>query len=277
MREALSHAVLRGLALCSVASAVHLRKPVEHNQSGTIVVAQYDEDVGWTAALRSHGLAVEVLQSKHPDARNFVDNVGNEAMKILRFIVDRYSSLPDRMIFVHAGGWDWHDPHPKNETLLSWDWSAASRKGGLAFLPSDAPCLLEDSDTPLEERQLAKGRWDHLKDTDGDHECLELEQHSMQQMTAVREAWKEVFEAELGALPSRWVTPCCAQFQVTRHAVLQHPRQFYMRLVDWVREHDKALLASAYGQDMKRNHDPQRRDAGHILEVMWTLLFRKQG
>lgn len=261
---------------CFIASALHLRSPVSQNSSDLIVVARYDEDVSWLSALRSQGLAVEVLQSKCQDAPNFVENVGNEAMKILRFIADHYDNLPERMIFVHAGAWDWHDPRPKNETLLSWNWSVAAQKGGLAFLPTQAPCLLEDSKTPHAQRHLAKGRWDHLKDVDSGHECLELEQHSMQQMAALRAAWQDIFESELGAMPSRWLTPCCAQFQLDRAAVLRHPRQFYHRVINWVRTHDAALLASKYGADMKRNHDPQRLDAGHILEVMWTLLFRPQ-
>lgn len=252
------------------ALSLELRAPVKHD---VLVVARYDEDVSWLAALRSRGFAVEVLQSSSPQAPNFVENVGNEAMKILRFIVDHYQRLPDRVTFVHAGAWDWHDPRPKNETLLSWDWSAAAKKGGIAFLPTDAPCLVEDSRTPLAQRHLAKGRWDHLEDVDGSHECLELEQHSKQQMSTLRSVWQDVFEQQLGPLPSHWVTPCCAQFEVARAAILQHPRDFYLRLIEWVRSHDTALAASEYGEDMKRNHDPQRRDAGHILEVLWTLVF----
>jgi len=239
-----------------------------------VVVARYDEDVSWLTDLRSRGLAVEVLQSKNPEAPNFVENVGNEAMKILRFIVDHYDHLPDRTIFVHAGAHDWHDPRPKNETLLSWDWSVAAKKGGMAFLPTNAPCLVEDSHTPPALRGLAKGRWDHLEDVDRNHQCLELEQHSKLQMSTLRTAWHEVFEPELGPLPNHWVTPCCAQFEVTRAAILRHPHRFYMQLIDWVHAHDAALLASEYGDDMKRNHDPKRRDAGHVLEVLWTLLFR---
>merc|ERR1719440_1449468 len=189
-----------------------------------VVVARYDEDISWLAALRAHGVVVEVLQSKTPEAPNFVDNVGNEAMKILRFITDNYDNLPDNMMFVHAGAWDWHDPRPKNETLLSWDWSLAGKKGGMAFLPTDAPCLVEDSGTPHAQKNLAKGRWDLVKDVDSKHECLELEQHSQQQMSTLREAWNQVFHSELGKLPGKWVTPCCAQFEVTRAAVRRHTR-----------------------------------------------------
>jgi len=262
------------LALTALAAAgVSSLKLATSVPQNLVIVARYDEDVHWLDSMRSKGMSVEILQSFNSDAPNFVENVGNEAMKILRFIVDHYSNLPEHVIFVHAGAKDWHDPRPKNQTLLSWDWSVADKKG-IAFLPTSAPCLVENSTTPRAERHLAIGRWDLVHDVDSNHECLELEQHSKQQMSTLRDAWEQTFEDELGPLPSHWVTPCCAQFEVTRSAILQHPRSFYEKVINWVRTHDKALLASEYGEDMKRNHDPQRRDAGHILEVLWILLFR---
>lgn len=243
-------------------------------QNNTVVVARYNEDIAWLDHLRAHSINVEVLQSKDPNAPNFVENFGNEAMKYLRFFYDHYEHLPSRMLLIHAGARDWHDPRPKNETLVNWDWTVAERNGGLAYLPTAAPCLLEDHGTPNAERHTALGRWDHVKDSDDSSECLELEEHSAPQMQAVREAWHEAFESELGPLPQRWVSPCCAQFEVTSAAVRRHSRAFYGSLIRWIKEHDTTLLASEYGQTIQRNHDPQRRDAGHILEVLWVLIFR---
>lgn len=242
-------------------------------QNNTIVVARYDEDLAWLDQLRARGINVEVLQSKDPGAPNFVENFGNEAMKYLRFFYDHYEHLPARMLLVHAGASEWHDPKPKNETLLNWEWEAADRNGGLAYLPA-AKCLLEDQGTPREERDTAAGRWDQIKDTSAGSECLELEEYSAPQMQAVRQAWHQAFEPELGPLPQTWVSPCCAQFEVTAAAVRKHPRAFYGNLIHWVKTHDAALLASEYGPMVKRNHDPQRRDAGQILEVLWVLIFR---
>lgn len=236
----------------------------------TMVVAKYDEDVSWLKCLPPNIDAV-VYQSKDSDAPNFVENVGNEASKYLSYIVENYDNLPDSVMFLQAGRQDWHDPFPKEVLLQKWNWENAMDRGGMAFLPTAAPCLVEDSvqlplhadvkSEPLVAAALEK------------HECLEVTEHSPPQMETVREVWDSVFSEALGPLPQRWITHCCAQFEVSRDAIRQHPASFYQSLLSWTMSHDKELLATAYGKEMRRNHDSQRRDAGHVLEVTWALIF----
>jgi len=259
----------------------------------TLVVAKYDEDDTWLQHLPKN-IDVVVYQSKHQDAPNFVENLGNEASKYLSYIVEHYESLPSTMAFAHAGQQDWHDPVPKDHLLRSWQWERAEHQGGYVSLPTSAPCLVEDRDPPESSEspeEVAassssssfsfsqvvaaerRGRAEPLAGVTGQGDCQAVQEHWPKQMPAVREAWSTRFEGELGPLPARWATHCCAQFEVTREAVRRHPLEFYQSLLAWTLEHDRALLQGESGGDMKRNHDPARRDAGHLMELLWVLVF----
>mmetsp|Transcript_25873 Transcript_25873/g.66757 ORF Transcript_25873/g.66757 Transcript_25873/m.66757 type:complete len:175 (-) Transcript_25873:420-944(-) len=69
------------------------------NASKAIVVSQYEEDIGWLQELQSKVndsmLTVSIYQSKDDSKPGFVKNVGNEAYKYLRYIVDNYDDLPE--------------------------------------------------------------------------------------------------------------------------------------------------------------------------------------
>lgn len=240
-----------------------------------VVVAKYDEDVSWLQHLPGN-LDVSVYQSKDPSAPHFIENVGNEASKYLSYIVENYNTLPETVAFMQAGRMDWHDPLPKDTVMNQWDWSTAVAHGGIAFLPTAAPCLIEDSEpqtvqgADAEMRQQQERRKRLVPDAEL---CPAVVEHSPPQMETVRSVWGELFESELGPLPKHWFTKCCAQFQVTRDAIHQHPLEFYQSLLQWTKDHDRSLLQSGYGGEMKRNHDAARRDAGHVLEVLWALIF----
>lgn len=234
-----------------------------------MVIAKYDEDVSWLHELPSN-LDVTVYQSKDPNASHFVENFGNEASKYLSYIVDNYNNLPDTVAFMQAGRMDWHDPVPKDATMRRWDWGAAAAHGGMAFLPTAAPCIIEDSDPQAQdsEPEVAQMQEKRRRLVPDQERCVGVVEHSPPQMETVRSVWAEVFEPELGPLPKHWFTHCCAQFQVTSGAILHHPLEFYQRLLQFTLDHDRSLAG-----EMKKNHDEKRRDAGHVFEVLWALIF----
>lgn len=227
-----------------------------------VVVARYKEDVAWLAQLPAD-LPVVVYQSSDPSAPHFVPNVGNEASKYLAYIVDQYDALPDAVIFMQAGQQDWHDPVPKDATVNRWDWDAASRNGGMAFLPTTAPCMVEDA----EGRPVGGVRAGEGPAAD----CAMVVEHKPRQMSALQRAYPELFASELGELPSRWITHCCAQFEVTRDAIRRHPQAFYEDLLTWT-THDAVVAPSNIGHGLI-NTDAKRDDPGHVFEVMWALMF----
>jgi hypothetical protein len=238
-----------------------------------LVVAKYDEDTSWLQQLPKN-IDVVVYQSKDNAAPHFIPNFGNEASKYLSYIVENYENLPNEVVFVQAGRQDWHDPLPKESLFSSWDWDLASSKGGFVFLPTNVPCIIEDS-TELPPHEAAH---QSLPDAGG---CVGVIEHSPKQMATLREVWSSVFEPELGPLPQRWFTHACAQFEVTREAIRRHPQEFYVKVLEWSKRHDEelskgqspAFLAAPPVDHDKRNHDPERRDAGHVMEVTWALIF----
>mmetsp|Transcript_25870 Transcript_25870/g.66751 ORF Transcript_25870/g.66751 Transcript_25870/m.66751 type:complete len:185 (-) Transcript_25870:494-1048(-) len=112
------------------------------NASKAIVVSQYEEDIGWLQELQSKVndsmLTVSIYQSKDDSKPGFVKNVGNEAYKYLRYIVDNYDDLPEYVMFVQASAQDWHDPQPKLDIIQNWDWTS--------------PCKAADTGMPGEGR-----------------------------------------------------------------------------------------------------------------------------
>lgn len=266
----------KGLANMSVPHATTNATPEASVQRHHVVVAKYEEDVSWLQHLPSN-LDVYVYQSKDPSAPHFVENVGNEASKYLSYIVENYDALPESVTFMQAGRMDWHDPLPKETLMHRWDWGAAAAHGGIAFLPSAAPCLIEDSEAPpleVDDMEADSQQQERRKRLVPENElCPDIVEHSPPQMETIRSVWGDVFEPELGPLPKHWFTKCCAQFQVTRDAISQHPLEFYQQLLQWAKDHDRSLLQSDTTGEMKHNHDPARRDAGHVLEVLWALMF----
>lgn len=236
----------------------------------TVVVAKYDEDVSWLKCLPDE-VDVVVYQSKDSASPHFVENLGNEASKYLSYIIDHYDELPDTVMFMQAGRQDWHDPAPKDVLLQKWEWGTAKDRGGVVSLPTNAPCLVEDvNQLPLHDDVKNEPVVARALE---DRECMDVEEHSPPQMDTVRKVWDDVFSEELGPLPQRWITHCCAQFEVSREAIQQHPAMFYQRLLSWTMENDKSLLSTDQGKQMRRNHDALRQDAGHVLEVTWALIF----
>jgi len=236
----------------------------------TLVVARYDEDVTWLQHLPKN-IDVIMYQSSDPSSAHYVENFGNEASKYLSYIVEHYDVLPEVLAFVQAGRQDWHDVLPKDVMLRGWRWEMAKENDGLVFMPTSAPCLIEDRDEMVPTPERAQLLLQQQSQTHG--ECGDVKEHFPKQMDAIKEAWPSTFESELGPLPARWLTHCCAQFEVTRSAIRRHPLSFYQELLAWTLRHDRALSESDYVDAMRRNHDPDRRDAGHILEPLWTLIF----
>merc|ERR1719421_1723655 len=138
--------------------------------------------------------------------------------------------------------------------MRGWDWDSAQAPGGIAFLPTAAPCLIEDSDPPptpdsAPDAARETARQQRRQLVSSQEKCVDVVEHSPPQMATVRSVWGEVFEPELGPLPKHWLTHCCAQFHVTREAIRQHPLEFYQHLLRWTMDHDKSLLQSDYGEE----------------------------
>jgi len=50
----------------------------------------------------------------------------------------------------------------------------------------------------------------------------------------IQRQWADLFEKELGPMPQRWMSYCCAQFVVEKTQILRHPKEFYQYCYKWL-------------------------------------------
>ena len=75
---------------------------------------------------------------------------------------------------------------------------------------------------------------------------------------AIAGNWRFLFPDE--KLPETLASPCCAQFAVTKQAILRRPREDYERLRDW-------LMVTLLEDSV----------SGRVLEKLWAYIFLGKG
>jgi hypothetical protein len=74
-----------------------------------VVVAHYNENLDWTRRLDPARFELVIASKTLPHAHLHVrPNIGYEASAYLRYIIRRYHSLPEYMVFVHGHETSWH-------------------------------------------------------------------------------------------------------------------------------------------------------------------------
>jgi hypothetical protein len=197
-------------------------------------------------------------------------NRGHEAMTYLTFIIDNYDQIPERgAVFVHGSRWAWHNDEPvyDNAALLAdLDVSAALGLWGYHNLRCDwsvstCPATAKPQGS-LEMSLKAKvSPWDARAVSD----------------SLLPGALESVFGGDKRTFkrddnPTRHFAPgrhdilrsqCCAQFVVAKANILQHSRDEYVALRQW-------LLDSGDNREAAPRDD---RVAGRILSYIWHILF----
>ncbi|KAJ5688792.1 hypothetical protein N7462_003184 [Penicillium macrosclerotiorum] len=165
-------------------------------------------------------------------------NKGNEAMVYLTYLIDRYWTLPDVVVFVHGARYQWHNDNPSYDAVISLkdlkvDWV---REAGYVNLRCTwvIGCPVE-----LEPARYFRERPDDV-----------------QHPTAV--AFPDSFMELLPGteLPETIGIPCCSQFAVSREAVHAHDRDTYIHMQQW-------LLNTPLTSDV----------SGRVFEYVWHILF----
>ena len=162
-------------------------------------------------------------------------NKGHEAMAYLTYIVDNYETLPSILAFLHPhrSGFlaAWHTDTPLHSNV------DALRMLNLTFVQTNGYVNLRCNWSP--------GCME--KDRDNAHVNFER--------------WAEVFERTSTPhgsfpFPGQVAQACCAQFAVSKEAVLKRPRQDYKLMRNW-------LLTTELSD----------RKSGRVLEFMWHVIF----
>jgi uncharacterized protein DUF3431 len=178
-------------------------------------------------------------------------NKGNEAMVYLSFLIDRYDTLPDLMVFMHAGRSSWH-----NNILLRWDSARTIRtlrrsyvhSKGYANLLCDGTfhCtstnIYNATDSGYPASVLTR------KPEPKSREALET------QYAQFHEIWDAIFPSQ--SVPLKLGTVPGAQFALTRETARKIPLNQLKRLRQWIIDVD--LDAKA---------------AGAVFERIWHMIF----
>lgn len=143
-------------------------------------------------------------------------NKGREAMVYLTYMIDRYDTLPDATLFVHASRFAWHNDDPDYDALPTL------RNFRLPYLKSQGYVNLRCVwviGCPAEIRPAAD----------------EAEREGVEKIQA-KHIYKEAFEELLPgvAVPETVAVSCCSQFGVTRETIRSRPKADYIRYREWL-------------------------------------------
>ncbi|KAI0975907.1 hypothetical protein F4678DRAFT_418979 [Xylaria arbuscula] len=172
-------------------------------------------------------------------------NKGREAMVYLTYMIDRYDTLPETVLFVHASRFAWHNDDPDYDalpTLHNFRLPYLKRTGYV-----NLRCVWVIG-CPAEIRPVqdeASGK----NGDDGEEKLL------------TKHIYKAAFEELLPGTPVPEVVAvsCCSQFGVTRETIRSRPREEYIRYREW-------LLATPLDDDLN----------GRVFEFAWHIIFGKE-
>ncbi|EGD93733.1 hypothetical protein TESG_01266 [Trichophyton tonsurans CBS 112818] len=167
-------------------------------------------------------------------------NKGREAMAYLTYIIDRYDSLPDFMIFMHGRRYQWHNDDP------IYDGASVIRKLQLQAVVKTGYAPLRCTWIPGCPVELHP-----LKPVD--------EGPIVRQQTEL--AFATVFKTLFPGVevPAEVGATCSSQFAATREQVMLRPKMDYERIRKW-------LVETNLPDDI----------SGRIMEYMWHMIMQKK-
>lgn len=227
---------------------LHTNAPSNATQVDLVVASTQAENTSWLqpkllhADSDSHWRAqIYIVDSPSSDPQTLTVpvNKGREAMTYLTYIVDRYDSLPSFVVFTHASRFQWHNDDP------DYDGLAILRNLQLPYVTTQDYVNLRCVwvlGCPVEIRPIHDAA-----NPDHDHP------------TSI--AYKSAFEQLLPGVPvpEEVGQACCAQFAVSREAILSRPREEYEHFRKW-------LINTPLDDDT----------AGRVFEYLWHIIFGKE-
>lgn len=87
----------------------------------TIVIAHYNEDLEWCLNLKND-FDIQIY-SKTDKNYNFIDNnKSQEVPMYLKYIIDNYYNLPDKILFLHGHNMSYHQDFPSEYIIKNVNW-----------------------------------------------------------------------------------------------------------------------------------------------------------
>ena len=180
----------------------------------------------------------DVDNPNHPNpVLRFPMSKGNEAMVYLSFIIDHYDDLPWAVIFVHGHREAWHQEDDIVNMIGALNRVSLGRQGYISLRCDWYPSC------PAEMRPVR-----------GDSVVWGPDVHRKGTEAAIAGNWRFLFPDD--KLPDTIASPCCAQFAVSRQAIMRRPKTDYERLRDW-------LMGSLLEDYL----------SGRVIEKLWAYIF----
>ncbi|MCJ1351921.1 MAG: hypothetical protein MMC33_001905 [Icmadophila ericetorum] len=230
---------------------------LKQEEEAVLVVASLKKDeTSWldiVTSKRNWGKRIYIVDAKRNSERinslRVPINKGREAMVYLTYIIDNYSSLPSVSIFIHSQRYQWHNDDPNYDGLPP----LLSLK--IPFIHAQNYTNLRVTHhlgCPVEIKPLPLGAPIPPPPKEGDHERAKKLSETYYAPT-----FSLFFPTR--PVPTKVGVSCCAQFAVSRTAILSHPVTFYTRVREW-------LLTTELADDV----------SGRILEYMWHIIFGRE-
>lgn len=173
------------------------------NPNNTIIVlSRYKKDVSWARGFTDKGYVTLIYDHSDNDNNNPYNlnlNKGKEASAYLKYIIDKYDSLPTYSVFIHDKETSWHHRGSVVDLVLA---NKGSTKKYYNF--NNKVCSTIKNDI-----------WDEMKIF-----------------------FKKYLSKYIGPIEyfGDWTVNhlCCAQFIVHKSKITQHPKKFYQDIFKWI-------------------------------------------
>ena len=195
---------------------------VRRRHSIHVVISRYNENVSWKDRLVYQSTVYE--KNPVPGYRyNIPVNKGQEAPVYFKYILDNYYALPDYIIFLHGHETSWHQNKSIVDTVNSlWFGNEYTN--------------INDTKQKFKLKKDSRG----FNITDYiDNE--QIDTYNIREVMGddMDKWWKETMEEYFGSFDDKVTTDtCCAQFVVSKNAILRHPLSFYEKHYNWLLETD---------------------------------------
>lgn len=199
-----------------------------------IVCARYNKDISF----------LDNLDYKYTIVQKDVDvpNLANEASSYLHYIIKRYENLPKTTVFIHDEDESWHHDGKLTERLKYYLGLFSSKK--MKYYEFNN-IVFEDFGSFGTNSELK-----HFNEKCG--------------------FWDTVFKG-FGDIDDRLpiTRRCCAQFIVSREAILRHPIEFYQNYYNWLIENSEPGTGGCANQFNPKSS----YNTGRYAEWTWFALF----
>lgn len=219
-----------------------IQNPHPHLTKSLIVASTTSSNLTWLPAAHTSYWNPHVYVTNDRSAAYTVPiNKGNEAMVILTYIIDHYDSLPDVMFFHHDHEKAWHQLVSTPFELANLNPETVLREGYVS------PRCLRNCENIIE----LPGDVVPLDDLKGSSRDVQIS-------TVLHEFMRDSRGRRV-AVPGKIAAPCCAQFAVSREAVLRRDLETWTALRGWLIETELDSMSS-----------------GRVLEYTWHMWFGKE-